>query len=193
LSPFLKERLELVEVAKLTIQLGLTDSHGGNLSCRVGDYIVIKRSGKSFGRLKPEDFVITTLEENPFLDRFASLELKVHRAIYKELPEVKAVLHAHSPYTVACSLKFKKIEPLDSESKLLFGNKVPVLKAQKVVSSDEVAKELPKLLKKCPVAVVYSHGPFSVGKSVEEALKYLSALENSCKILTFHAQLSKEG
>jgi L-fuculose-phosphate aldolase len=193
LAPFLKERLELIEIAKLTFQLGLTDSHGGNLSCRVGDYIVIKRSGKSFGRLKPEDFVITTLEENPFLDRFASLELKVHRAIYREVPEVNAVLHAHSPYTVACSLKFKEIEPLDSESRLLLGGKVPVLRAKEVVSSDEVARELPKLLKKCPVAVVYSHGPFSVGRTIEEALKYLSALENSCKILTFHAQLSKEG
>jgi len=193
LAPFLKERLELIEIAKLTVQLGLTDSHGGNLSCRVGNYIVIKRSGKSFGRLKPEDFVITTLEENPFLDRFASLELKVHRAIYREMPEVNAVLHAHSPYTVACSLKFEEIEPLDSESRLLLERKIPVLRAEKVVSSEEVARELPKLLKKCPVAVVYSHGPFSVGRTIEEALKYLSALENSCKILTFHAQLSEEG
>ncbi len=187
--PFLKERLELIEVAELTFRLGLTDSHGGNLSCRVGEYIVIKRSGKSLGRLKPEDFVITTLKENPLLDRYASLELKVHRAIYREIPEVKAVLHAHSPYTVACSLKYGEIEPLDSESKLLLGGKVPVLKAEKVVSSEEVAEKLPGLLKKCPVAVVYSHGPFAVGKSIEEALKYLSALENSCKILTFYGQL----
>jgi len=193
LAPFTKERLELIEIAKLTIQLGLTDSHGGNLSCRAGDHIVIKRSGKSFGRLKPEDFVVTTLEENPLLDRFASLELKVHRAIYREMPEVKAVLHAHSPYAVACSLKFKEIEPLDSESRLLLGERIPVLRAKEVVSSDEVARELPRLLKKCPVAVVYSHGPFSVGRTIEEALKYLSALENSCKILTFHAQLSEEG
>lgn len=191
MGPFYKERLELIEIAKLTFQLGLTDSHGGNLSCRVKDYIVIKRSGKSFGRLKPQDFVVTTLNENPSLDRFASLELKVHRAIYREIPEARAVLHAHSPYAVACSLKFKEIEPLDSESKLLLGSKIPVLRAKEVVSSDEVARELPKLLKKCPVAIVHSHGPFSIGKTIEEALKYLSALENSCKILVFHSQLSK--
>jgi len=190
--PFLKERLELIEIAKLTFQLGLTDSHGGNLSCRVEDFIIIKRSAKSLGRLKPEDFIVTTIDENPLLDRFASIELKVHRAIYRNLPEVRAVLHAHSPYTVACSLKFNEIEPLDSESKLLLGGKIPVLKAEKVVSSEEVAEKIPSLLKKCPVAVVYSHGPFAVGKDIEEALKYLSALENSCKILTFYSQLNQE-
>ncbi len=179
----------MIEIAKLTFQLELTDSHGGNLSCRVGDYIVIKRSGKSLGRLKPEDFVVTTLSENPLLDKFASLELKVHRAIYRELPQARAVLHAHSPYTVACSLKYGEIKSLDSESKLLLGERIPVLRAQKVVSSDEVAQKLPGLLKECPVAVVYSHGPFAVGKSPEEALKYLSALENSCKILVFYSQL----
>ena len=186
--PFLKERLELIRVAELTFKLGLTDSHGGNLSCRVKDFIVIKRSGKSLGDLKPEDFVVTTTEENPTLDRFASVELKVHRAIYKGVDWAKAILHAHSPYTVACSLKKSYIEPLDSESRLLLG-RVPILEAKEVVSSSEVAKKIPELLKECPVVVVKSHGPFAVGRNPEEALKYLSALENSCKILTFYRQI----
>ena len=38
---------------------GLTSSHGGNLSVRVGDRIIIKRRGAQFRRLKPEDFVET--------------------------------------------------------------------------------------------------------------------------------------
>jgi L-fuculose-phosphate aldolase len=135
------------------------------------------------GYLEPADIVVTTLEENRELDAEASIELKVHRAIYKTLPEVKGIVHAHSPYTVACSLVYDEIIPLDSEGRLLLG-KVPVLSAKKVVSSDEVAEKLPELLKKSPVAVVKSHGPFAVGKTLEEALKYLSALENSCKIIS---------
>ena len=31
---------------------GLTSSHGGNMSVRVGDKIIIKRRGAQFGRLK---------------------------------------------------------------------------------------------------------------------------------------------
>ena len=181
--PFLKEKKELVEIGRIVFESGLTDTHGGNISMRIDDYILIKKSGKMLGYLESADIVVTTLEENRELDAEASIEVKVHRAIYKTLPEVKGIVHAHSPYTVACSLVYDEIIPLDSEGRLLLG-KVPVLSAKKVVSSDEVAEKLPELLKKSPVAVVKSHGPFAVGKTLEEALKYLSALENSCKIIS---------
>ena len=182
-SPFLKKKKELVRVGRIIFKSGLTDTHGGNISMRVDNYILIKKSGKMLGYLEPADIVVTTLEENPDLDSEASIELKVHRAIYKALPEVKGIVHTHSPYTVACSLVYDEIVPLDSEGRLLLG-KIPVLSAKKVVSSDEVAEKLPELLKKSPAAVVKSHGPFAVGKTLEEALKYLSALENSCKIIS---------
>ncbi len=188
--PFLEERLELARIGKIVFEAGLTDTHGGNLSIRCGDYIVIKKSGKMLGYLLPEDFVVTTIEENEELDRFASIELKVHRAIYRELPKVKAILHAHSPYTVACSLLYDSIVPIDSEGRLLLGE-VTVLSAQKVVSSDEVAKKIPQLLKISPAVIIKSHGPFTVGRTPEEALKYLSALENSCKILTIFEALNR--
>ncbi len=181
--PFLEERRELIKIGRIAFEAGLTDTHGGNISMRVGNYILIKRSGKMLGYLKEEDFVLTTVNENRELDRFASMELVVHRAIYRENPEIQSILHTHSPFTVACSLKYKdSITPIDSEGKLLLGE-VPIVKAQKVVSSPEVAEKISKLFTKHRVAVVYSHGPFAVGKTPEEALMYVSALENSCKIL----------
>ena len=180
--PFLNERRELIKVGRIAFEAGLTDTHGGNISMRIGEYIVIKRSGKMLGYLKEEDFVLTSLKENPSLDNYASMELIVHRAIYRANETVKSVLHTHSPFTVACSLKMERIVPADSEGKLLLGE-VPVVKAQKVVSSPEVAQKLSEILKEHRVAVVYSHGPFAAGKTPEEALMYISALENSCKIL----------
>ncbi|SNR86809.1 aldolase [Desulfurobacterium atlanticum] len=178
-----KLKKEMIKIGRLIFQSGLTDSHGGNISVRYNDYILIKKSGKMLGTLTEEDIVVTTVEENPELDKTASIELKVHRNIYKKLPEVKAVVHAHSPYTVAVSLTTNEIIPLDSEVKFLLGT-VPVLSAKQVISSNEVAEKLPELLKKCKIAVVKSHGPFSTGKTLEEAYKYLSAVENSCKIIS---------
>jgi len=180
---FEKERIKLVFVGRVIFESGLTDTHGGNISMKVDDYILIKKSGKMLGYLEPNDIVVTTLENNPELDKEASIELKVHRAIYKKLPWVNGIVHAHSPYTVACSLLYDEVKPLDSEGKLILGT-VPVLSAKEVVSSDEVAEKLPELLTKSPVAIVKSHGPFAVGKSIEEALRNLSALENSCKIIS---------
>ncbi|RUM90542.1 MAG: aldolase [Thermovibrio sp.] len=186
--PFKEERKELIKIGRIAFESGLTDTHGGNISRRLGKYILIKKSGKMLGFLNEEDFVLTTIDVNSRLDRFASIELKVHRSIYKGLPEVNSILHTHSPSTVACSLRFEKIVPMDSEGRLLLGE-VPVLRAETVVSSDAVAEKLPKLLKTSPVAVIYSHGPFAVGRTPEEALMYISALENSCKILTYYYSL----
>ncbi|WP_457567869.1 aldolase [Desulfurobacterium sp.] len=178
-----KLKKEIIKIGKLIFQMGLTDSHGGNISARYNEYILIKKSGKMLGCLTEEDIVVTTLEPDKELDREASIELKVHRNIYRNLPRTKAIVHAHSPYTVAVSLTTDRIVPLDSEVKFLLGT-VPVLSVKETISSDEVAKKLPELLKKCKIAVVKSHGPFSTGETLEEAFKYLSAVENSCKIIS---------
>jgi L-fuculose-phosphate aldolase len=178
-----KLKSEIVKFGKLIYQSGLTDSHGGNISVRFNDFILIKATGKMLCCLTKDDIVATTLEPNPELDKEASMELKVHRSIYNHLPEVKAVVHAHPPYTVAVSINAEKLEFLDSESKLILGN-VPVLKAKKVIASDEVAEKIVEYLKTSKAVIIRSHGPFTVGKSLEEAFMYLSALENSCKIIS---------
>lgn len=62
---------------------GLTSSHGGNMSVRVGDKIIIKRRGAQFGQLKPTDFVVTSFQGKDSGIMRASTELIVHRAIYE--------------------------------------------------------------------------------------------------------------
>ncbi|SMP17641.1 L-fuculose-phosphate aldolase [Desulfurobacterium pacificum] len=185
MKTFIKEKNEMIKTGRIVFEAGLTDTHGGNISIRKGEHIIIKKSGKMLGFLTEDDFVITTLQKNEKLDEGASIELLVHRAIYQNFSEINAIVHAHSPYTVACSLITNTITPMDSEGKLLL-HKVPVLSATCVVSSEEVATKIIGLLKLSPIVVVKSHGAFSTGRNLNEALKYLSALENSCKILSIY-------
>ena len=183
--PFEKTREELIKVGRLAFSLNLTDSHGGNISARKGNWILIKKRGCMLGSLKKSDFVLTTIEPNEFLDRHASVELKVHRSIYQKVKHANAVIHLHSPFTVAMSLKKEVIVPEDSEGKFLLGE-VPVLSFSQTISSDEVAKTLPEYFSKgVKVCVVKNHGLFAVGETVEESLKYASCLENSCRIMFF--------
>src|SRR5574342_262719 len=82
---------------------GLTSSHGGNMSVRVGDRIIIKRRGAQLGRLKPEDFVQTHLHKKDSGIVRASTELIVHRAIYLKTSAL-AVIHTHPRTAIALSL-----------------------------------------------------------------------------------------
>jgi ribulose-5-phosphate 4-epimerase/fuculose-1-phosphate aldolase len=44
---------EFRDIGRDIFVTGMTSSHGGNMSVRVGDKIIIKRRGAQFGRLKP--------------------------------------------------------------------------------------------------------------------------------------------
>jgi L-fuculose-phosphate aldolase len=170
---------------------GLISSHGGNVSVldEAGEFIHITRTGSALGRLRDGDlvrvgFALPKTEKELAADSQASIELLVHRALYHEVPGTAAVVHAHSLYTTLLSLKQDRIEPLDSESKH-FIPCVPVLEVEETISSAEVAELLPKLLVEtgCPVAVVRGHGPFAVGKDLDEAWRYVSVLEMSSRMI----------
>ncbi|MCL2403867.1 MAG: class II aldolase/adducin family protein, partial [Coriobacteriia bacterium] len=117
-------------------------------------------------------------------DERASIELVVHRALYHGVPGTRAVVHAHSLFTTLLSLKQDSIEPLDSESKH-FIPCVPVLDVKETIASAEVAELLPQLMRDtdCPVAVIKGHGPFAVGKDLDEAWRYISILEMSSRMI----------
>jgi len=81
----------------------MTSSHGGNLSMRIGDHVLIKRRGAMLGQLKPQDLVETGIEKNDSGVALASSELLVHRTIYMRTPAL-AICHCHPRTAVAFSL-----------------------------------------------------------------------------------------
>lgn len=77
-------------------------------------YMVIKPSGIDYDKLKPSDMVITDLENNIYQLENDSLlkpstDAPTHTVIYKEFPEVKGIVHTHSPYSVAFAQSGKNI------------------------------------------------------------------------------------
>lgn len=160
---------------------GLVDSHGGNLSRREGEKIYITRRDSMLGDLKEGDVIEVGLTpgEN---DERATRELLVHRAIYRETG-AGAIVHAHPANAIAVSLTDNKIIPQDSEGLYLYKS-AAIVRAHSTIGSEEVARLLPSFLKAPNViAVVKGHGSFAVGKDLEEAYKFTSSLENSCRIL----------
>ena len=75
----------------------MVSSHGGNLSIRLGDRVVIKRRGAMLGRLKPHDLIETGLEKKrqrrrARLDRTPRTSHDLHddtRARHRALPSAR--------------------------------------------------------------------------------------------------------
>jgi L-fuculose-phosphate aldolase len=160
---------------------GAVSSHGGNMSVRDGERLLITRTGSMLGHLGAGDVVETGLRGPDPRDERCSIELVVHRAIY-EATGAAAIVHAHTVHTIARSLIEDRIVPVDSESLLRLGE-VPVVEAVSTVGSPEAGALLAEALKSCSIAVLRSHGPFAIGASLEEAFMAVSCLEASCEIL----------
>lgn len=160
---------------------GLITSHGGNMSVRLGDRILITRRGSMLGRLKPGDLIETGLDRDDSMVTLASSELVVHRAIYQGTSAL-AIVHTHPICATALSLVEDAVVPVDSEGSYLL-HRVPVVAAAQTVGSREVAEVLPSALRNHRIALLRGHGAFAVGELLEEAYMVSSTLEASARIL----------
>jgi L-fuculose-phosphate aldolase len=162
---------------------GMISSHGGNLSMRLGDRIVIKRRGAQLGRLKPHDLVETGLEKNDSGVAMASTELIVHRAIYKQTPAL-AVVHCHPRTAIAFSLSREEIVPIDNEASYLL-KKVPVVWEEFASGTPEMANKVAGALQAYKIIMLRGHGSFATGQTLDEAFHWSSTLEESCQIALY--------
>lgn len=166
---------------------GAISSHGGNMSVRVGDRIVITRRGSMLGRLGEGDIIETALEADDSEVALASTEIVVHRAIYAKTSAL-AIVHAHPVHTIMRSLVEDEIVPIDSEGSYSL-HKVPVYALTLTAGSSEVAEVVSEGLRDYKCVVLRGHGPFAIGTVLEEAFQWVSALEQACKVLDLRDSL----
>jgi L-fuculose-phosphate aldolase len=178
---------------------GLTSSHGGNTSVRMGDRIIITRTGAMLAHLSERGLIEIGLDEDDSNIMLASSELVVHRAIYQNTSAL-AIMHVHPPFAVPQSLCVQDaIIPIDSEGSYLF-RKVPVVHTETTIGSKDVANIAAKMLCEYKLFMLRGYGCFSIGPVLEEAYQWCSSLEESCKIYYYtrnlqaaEAQISQRG
>ncbi len=167
---------------------GLTSSHGGNMSVRMGERIIITRTGSMLGHLEEKDLIETGLYESASGVMLASSELVVHRAIYQNTSAL-AVVHCHPPHAVALSLiEQDAIYPIDNEGSYCF-RKVPIIQAELTTGSKEVAKLASHALREYKLIMLRGHGCFGTGPVLEEAFQWCSALEEASKVIYYTRML----
>ena len=158
----------------------MISSHGGNLSIRLGDRVVIKRRGAMLGALKPHDLIETGLEKNDSGVALASTELLVHRTIYMKTPAL-AICHCHPRTAVAYSLSRDEFVPIDNEASYLL-KKVPVVTEEFASGTPAMAEKVANALQDYKIIILRGHGSFATGQTLDEAFHWSSTLEEACQI-----------
>jgi len=98
-------RDQLVSIMQRIYQAGMTTLSGGNLSIREenGD-IWITPAGVDKGSLTPGDIMCVRAGGAVEGPHRPSSEVPFHRAIYRHRPDLRAIVHAHSPALVTFSI-----------------------------------------------------------------------------------------
>lgn len=96
-------REHLCEIARSFYDRGYAFGSTGNISVRDGDRVYITPTGRSLGRLNPEDLAELDLSGTRLNDRHPSKETPFHLGMYRARRDARAIVHLHSTYSVALS------------------------------------------------------------------------------------------
>nr|XP_046242216.1 beta-adducin isoform X2 [Scatophagus argus] len=108
-------------------------------------------------------------------------KFSLHSAIYSARPDVRCLLHLHTPASAAVSAMKCGLLPLSHEA-LLVGD-VAYYDYNGVMEQEEDRVELQKSLgPTCKVLVLRNHGIVALGESVEEAFYTIYHIQAACQI-----------
>jgi len=157
----------------------------GNASARLGSRrLLVTPTGAHKGQLEPADLVRTDLQGRPVPGERGrpSGELALHLRVYEERPDVAAIVHAHPPAAVACTLVGIDLgQPVVPESVLALGG-VPTV-PYATPTTDDLARAVVPYLRDGQGLLLARHGTVTVGADLMTAYCRLETLEHTARIL----------
>jgi L-ribulose-5-phosphate 4-epimerase len=174
---------------------GLITYTWGNVSGidREKGLVVIKPSGVSYEDMKVEDMVVLDLEGNIIEGKLnPSSDTPTHLALYKAFPEIGGVVHTHSTWATSWAQAGKDIPCFGTTHCDYFYGNIPCTRKltkeevegeYELQTGNVIIERFNELNENfIPGVIVCNHGPFSWGKSPEEAVHNAVVLEEVAKM-----------
>lgn len=184
------------EVWRLHLELprsGLVTWTSGNISARDarGEHVVIKPSGVRYEDLRPEHMVVVDLAGNVVEGELKpSSDTASHLYIYRERPDVNAVVHTHSPYATAFAALGRPIPVVLTAMADEFGGPIPC-GGFALIGGEEIGRVVVESIGDSPAVLLKNHGVFTVGATAEAAVKAAVMVEDVARTVHFALQLGE--
>lgn len=160
------------------LESNLVQGTWGNISIRIDDKkMVVTPSGMDYIRMRPEDTVVVDIETLEYMsDVKPTSEKKIHAAIYRDRPEIGAVIHSHPLWSSAVAAARVEMPVKDERHRKLIGESVRPgtygLPGTKKLTAGAV--EAMKGRNACFLA---NHGIVACAPTIEEAFEVCRAME----------------
>ena len=176
-------RDDIVRFGKMLHQNGLVAATDGNISVRMGDGTVLcTPTLMSKGMMEADDLVIVDEHGRKLSGRReASSEIAMHLLIYRERPDVNAVVHAHPPTATGYAAAGIPLDTaLCSEIVVTLGS-VPLARYG-TPGTTELAEALAPLIADHQAILMANHGVVTYGEDLLTAYMNMETVEHYAKI-----------
>ncbi|MCL6613336.1 MAG: class II aldolase/adducin family protein [Firmicutes bacterium] len=186
-------RRDIVEVGRRLWIRGYVAANDGNISVRLGpDDFLCTPTGVSKGFMTPEMLIrVDGRGAVKAGDLKPSSEIKMHLAVYRDRPDVAAVVHAHPPISTAFAVAGVPLSKCILPEVILTLGRIP-LAAYGTPSTDEIPRAIAEYLKDHNAFLLENHGALTLGADVFQAYYRMETMEHFAAISLAARQLGGE-
>jgi L-fuculose-phosphate aldolase len=186
-------RADIVEVGRRMYARGYVASNDGNISIRL-DAASILTTPKSVskGFMTPDMMVVTDLEGRKLRgSREASSELLMHLEVYRNRPDVGAVVHAHPPTATGFAVAGIPLDRAVLAEVVTTLGSIPIAEYG-TPSTPELPAAVRKYIKAHDGLLLANHGALTVAGDVFAAYYKMETIEHFARISLVARQLGRE-
>jgi L-fuculose-phosphate aldolase len=178
-------KAELARYSARIVARGLAVGPGGNTSARDGEVMWISPSGYALDDIADGDWVPVEIASGKPLQELPrpSSEISMHLAIYRERPDVAAIVHTHPPTTIGViSAGHDEIPFLFPDHVAIVG-KLPWIDFV-VPCTPDLAAAVIEAMREPSVngLLMRNHGLITVGATVKEAYYKTEVVEDAARV-----------
>lgn len=178
-------REHIVSTARRAYAAGLMAGTSGNLSVYIPERrcMLITPSGMDYTAMTSDDIVAIDLEGNRLEGtNKPSSEWKMHAELYRNLSDIRAVVHTHSPNATAYAVLRREI-PCVLVEMLLFLNGSIEVADYAAQGSVAVGTNCLPILRRKPACLLANHGVVTTGATLEQAYTNSIYVEDAANIV----------
>jgi len=178
------------------VREGYVQGTGGNVSTQVEgeNLIVITPSQREYSSITYEDMCVVDFELKPVEDNALkpSVETALHLTVYKNRPDVSAVVHTHQQYASIFALINQPIPALFDEVASAIGPLVEVV-PYALSGSPQLAENVKsKLGNSCNCYILQNHGALALGPDLFKAKRNAELLEKCARVYYYALSTGRE-
>lgn len=164
----------------------------GNLSVKIdGGRLLVTPTMTSKGSLTPGQLVVTDLDGKRLSgDARPSQEIDLHLKVYRERPDVNAVVHAHPPVATAFTLAGIPLAERSLPEVLVAFGGIPTA-PYGTPTTPELAATVEGLIRNSDAILLEKHGSLTVGRTLIHAYENLERLEWAAEVTLWARLLGK--